>query len=45
MKGKKESNNKKKKYLSPKINRHDVKSLTSDWDYGMYGAAIMEPCS
>jgi len=30
-------NNKKKKYTLPEINKHDVKSLTSDWNHGAYG--------
>jgi len=43
MKAKKEGNSKKKRYLSPKINRHDVENLTSDWHYGMYGVTVAIP--
>jgi len=36
-------NNKKKKYILPEINKYDVKSLRSDWNYGVYGT-FAPPC-
>lgn len=43
MKNKKESKDKNRKYSPPKIYKHDIKKLTSNWHYGMYGAAVAAP--
>ncbi|MDD5195862.1 MAG: hypothetical protein PHQ96_09360 [Candidatus Omnitrophica bacterium] len=37
MKAKKGNNSKKNKYLPPKIDKHDTKSLMSKWSFGIYG--------